>query len=126
MFENETLGTSSSEIARPDVLRDFYEVNRGLFTVQLPSFVICDARVAGLLLQALADARPAAMAFAPEYVPELAGKGLSAYFYPDYYPAAEVRGITPGSRIYNATSTVVRKAFEAERAASAEKENDNG
>lgn len=126
MFENETLAASSSEIAGPYVLRDFCEVGPGLFTVQLPSFVICDARVAGLLLQALTSARPAAMAFAPEYVPEAAEKGLLVYFTPEYYSAAEVRSITPGSRIYSATSEAVRKAFEAERAERAEQENDNG
>lgn len=123
MYENETLVASSSEIARPDVLRNFCEVSRGLFTVQLPSFVICDARVAGLLLQALADAQAAAMVFAPEYVPEASEKGLPVYFTPNYYSPAEVRSITPGSRIYSATSEAVREAFEAERAA---KETDNG
>lgn len=126
MFENETLGASSSEIARPNALQDFCEAGPGLFTVQLPSFVVCDARVAGLLLQALASARPAAMAFAPEYVPEASEKGLSVYFTPDYYSAVEVRSITPGSRIYSATSRAVREAFEAERAERAEKGNDNG
>lgn len=126
MFENETLVASSSEIAGPNVLRDFAEVGPGLFTVQLPPFVICDARVAGLLLQALASARPAAMAFAPEYVPEASEKGLYTYFTPTYYSAAEVRSIFPGSRIYSATSEAVRKAFEAERAERAEEESNNG
>lgn len=95
------------------ILQDFVEAGDGMSVVLLPPCVICDAQTADALLAALERSRPTAMVFAPEYVPEAAARGRSAYFAPERCYGTEAYQVTPGSRIYAATSSEVRGAFEA-------------
>lgn len=96
-----------------DILQDFAEAGDGMSVVILPPCVICDAQTADALLAALERSRPTAIVFAPEYVPEAAVRGRSAYFAPERCYATETYQVAPGSRIYASTSSEVRMAFEA-------------